>query len=103
MAWVEYMRWEKDLPTCVPEGLKALIGSMVRDDPAKRPTPGQALANTWLAGAMEQVEKQRRWQQRQEQQRREQQRQEQQRQEQQRHMRGAAQAAAAVSRTDAWW
>lgn len=83
MAWADYMRWEKDLPTCVPDGLKQLVASMVEQDPAKRPTPGEALAHPWLVEAMRQVEKQRRWQ--------------------QDETRTAAQVTAAVSRADAWW
>lgn len=59
VSWDEYLRWEKDLPRCVPLGLRQLIASMVEEDPAKRPTPLQALGNEWLVGALERARQQR--------------------------------------------
>ncbi len=62
MSWEEYLDWRKDLPSCVPAGLKALIASMIAVDPARRPSPREALEHPWLVGAMQQAEK-RRWRQ----------------------------------------
>ncbi len=59
VSWDEYLRWEKDLPGCVSPGLRQLIASMVEEDPAKRPTPLEALGNEWLVGALERARQQR--------------------------------------------
>ncbi len=59
VAWHEYLRWEKDLPECVPAGLKELIAAMVEADPAKRPSAREALGHPWLVEAMQQAEQQR--------------------------------------------
>ncbi len=104
LSWGEYMRWEKGLPECVPKGLKELVASMVHLDPAKRPSPLEALDNKWLVGTLQGGSKEEGWRQRQ-----------QLRQQQlQRH--GAPQAGAAAapgaageaaaagpSPADAWW
>ncbi len=60
VSWAEYLRWERDLPGCVPAGLKELIAAMVAEDPAQRPTAREALDHPWLVEAMRQVEQQRR-------------------------------------------
>ncbi len=44
-AWNEYERCERDLPE--------LIGSMMAEDPAMRPTPLEALGNKWLMETMQ--------------------------------------------------
>ncbi len=88
-AWNTYARCERYLPAFVPEGLRLLIGSMMAEDPAMRPTPREALANTWLVDTMGRV----RWQQLQQQ------------QEEEAGASGTAAAAGAPAESpaDAWW
>ncbi len=52
VSWEQYMKWEKELPDCVPAGLQELIASMVEEDPTERPSPLEALDNKWLVGTL---------------------------------------------------
>ncbi len=52
VSWERYVRWEEDLPECVPAGLRDLIASMVDEDPAKRPSPLEALDHPWLMAVL---------------------------------------------------
>ncbi len=90
LAWKAYLLCQRYLPAFVPEGLQELIGSMMAADPAMRPTPQEALANTWLVDTMGRV----RWEQVQQQQ-----------EEKEAGVSGTAAAAGAPAESpaDAWW
>ncbi len=52
VSWEQYVRWEEELPDCVPAGLRDLIASMVDEDPAMRPSPLEALDHPWLVAVL---------------------------------------------------